>query len=438
MITGKPLTREQRVSSQRNNYMFNALNGLSYMCLGETVLILLAVRLGASDAVVSMLGAMIYFGFLLLPLGKYVTMRVGAVRSQCIFWRLRNVAALLVALAVPVSFRFGLDWAVALVMVGAFLFYGFRAAGVVMIQPLYREITAPEERASFIAISNQSFYITSIVALVAISSAFAMFDQNIAVLTAVVVAGSVFGLISTRYIDRICESGDIRQSAAKPLRAGVRKLLKSPFVPRMLAAGFVCNLGVIMIVPVSMLTLKRGFGVSDAKALLFSLVVFMFCIIASGPVAALSRRFGPRKVIIVSYLVLMAAGGLWVAAPARYLWYYQWLPFALIGAAAIGTGNAMAHYFLQVVKRDQIVSASILSALISNAGAGAAGMALAAGLIWFCGRVLPEGTEQLTVYRLYFAIALAMLIPAYRVIVNMLPLPLERRNFKRAWYDFLW
>ncbi|MEA4863105.1 MAG: hypothetical protein AB7F40_05840 [Victivallaceae bacterium] len=437
MITGQPLTPEQRASSQKNNYIFNAFNGLSYMCLGETVIILLAVRLGAPDAVISMLGAMIYFGFLLLPLGKYVTMRAGAVRSQCVFWRLRNAAALLVAAAVPVSFWFGLNWAVVTVLAGAFLFYGFRAAGVVMIQPLYREITVAGERASFIALSNQSFYITSIVALVAISGAFALFDQNIVVLTGVVISGSVFGFISTRYIDRICESGAIRQAAARPLRGGIRQLLKSPFVPRMFAAGFVCNLGVIMIVPVSMLTLKRGFGVSDAKALLFSLVVFLFCIIASKPVALLSSRFGPRKVIIVSYLVLMGAGSLWIAAPSESHWYFEWLPFALIGTAAIGTGNAMTHYFLQVVKRDQLVTASILSALISSAGAGAFGMALAAGLMWLCGRMLPDA-EQLTVYRLYFGIALAMLIPAYRVIANMLPLPVERRNFKRAWYDFLW
>jgi len=437
MICKGPLTPAQLAASQRNYHIFSLINGLSYMCLGETVIILLAVRLGAPDAVISMLGAMIYFGFLLLPLGKYVTMRAGAVRSQCIFWRLRNAAALLVAAAVPVSFYFGLNWAIVTVLAGAFLFYGFRAAGVVMIQPLYREITVAGERANFISLSNQSFYITSIVALVVISCAFALFDQNIIVLTGVVISGSAFGFISTRYIDRICESGAIRQAAARPLLHGIRQLMKSPFVPRMLIAGFVCNLGVIMIVPVSMLTLKRGFGVSDARALLFSLVVFMFCIIASRPVALLSGRFGPRKVIIVSYLVLMGAGALWVAAPSESLWYFEWLPFALIGTAAIGVGNAMTHYFLQVVKRDQLVTASILSALISSAGAGAFGMVLAAGLMWLCGRIL-SGAEQLTVYRLYFGVALAMLIPAYRVIANMLPLPVERRKFRRAWYDFLW
>ena len=68
MICKGPLTPAQLASSQHNYHIFSLINGLSYMCLGETVLILLAVRLGCPDYIVSTLGAMIYFGFLLLPL----------------------------------------------------------------------------------------------------------------------------------------------------------------------------------------------------------------------------------------------------------------------------------------------------------------------------------------------------------------------------------
>ena len=43
MIFKEALTPERQASSQHNYSMFNVINGLSYMCLGETVLILLAV-----------------------------------------------------------------------------------------------------------------------------------------------------------------------------------------------------------------------------------------------------------------------------------------------------------------------------------------------------------------------------------------------------------
>ena len=43
MIFNRPLTFEEKKSSRHNYSLYNIVNGASYMCLGETVLILLAV-----------------------------------------------------------------------------------------------------------------------------------------------------------------------------------------------------------------------------------------------------------------------------------------------------------------------------------------------------------------------------------------------------------
>ena len=107
----------RQLSSQRNYNIFNLINGLSYMCLGETVIILLAVRLNCPDYIISSLGAMLYFGYLLLPLGKIVTARIGAAQSQATFWVLRNTAALLVALASPAGILGYQKIAIALLLV---------------------------------------------------------------------------------------------------------------------------------------------------------------------------------------------------------------------------------------------------------------------------------------------------------------------------------
>ena len=105
MICNRPLTTAEMASSQRNYLLYNGVNGASYMCLGETVLILFAVKLHCSDTVVAILGGMIFFGFLLLPLGKIMTARVGAARSQADFWVMRNIAALVVAAAAPAAVK---------------------------------------------------------------------------------------------------------------------------------------------------------------------------------------------------------------------------------------------------------------------------------------------------------------------------------------------
>ena len=97
MIRKQPLTPEQKQISQRNYNFFSAVNGASYMCLGETVIILFAVKLHAPNILIAVIGAMMYLGFLLLPLGVIRTGQVGAAQSQADFWVCRNIAALLVA-----------------------------------------------------------------------------------------------------------------------------------------------------------------------------------------------------------------------------------------------------------------------------------------------------------------------------------------------------
>lgn len=105
----------------------------------------LAVKLKCPDYIVAVLGAMIYFGFILLPLGKTATAKVGGAKSQTAFWVARNVAALIVASS-AIWHHFGMGGvAISMIVLGSFLFYGFRAAGVVMSQPLIGDITTEEE-----------------------------------------------------------------------------------------------------------------------------------------------------------------------------------------------------------------------------------------------------------------------------------------------------
>lgn len=311
MICKGPLTPAQLASSQHNYHIFSLINGLSYMCLGETVLILLAVRLGCPDYIVSTLGAMIYFGFLLLPLGKVVTARAGAAKSQSIFWVARNAAALLVALAAVVSISGMPRTATALLLAGAFFFYGFRAAGVVMSQPLVGNITNEKDRAKVIGVNAGFFYLSCLAALVTISILLKLCD-SLAMLTGIVVAGALLGFTASRFINRICETEAIRDSARKPIAGEFRLLFHDKSLLRLLASGFAVNLAVIMLIPISMLALKRGCGVSDTEALLFALAQFGASAGASFLSGRISNTIGPRRTLLYSYLLLLGAGVLWV------------------------------------------------------------------------------------------------------------------------------
>jgi len=433
MICKGPLTPAQLESSQRNYHIFSLVNGLSYMCLGETVLILLAVRLDCPDYIVSTLGAMIYFGFLLLPLGKVVTARVGAAKSQSIFWVARNAAALLVALSALVSISGMPRTATALLLAGAFFFYGFRAAGVVMSQPLVGNITTEKDRSRVIGVNTGFFYITCLVALVTISLLLKIRD-SLSMLTGIVVAGSMLGFTASRFVNRIDETESIRDSARKPIGSEFRKVLHDQSLLRLLAAGFAINLSIIMLVPVSMLALKRGYGVSDTHALLYALAQFGASAGASFISARISSAIGPRKTILVSFILLVAIGPVWLLAPSEFHPVVMLLPFVFAGATFVVTSNAITHYFLQTVPEERRVASSMFLSVVNGAGAGVIGMLLAGTLLDLSTRINPADSV-LPGYRLYFGIAFLLLVGGVWIILRLTPLPLEKRKIKKSWSE---
>src|SRR5574344_366485 len=69
MILNRPLTAENRRISQLTYNRYSLMNGLAYACLGETGVLRFAIQQGASNLIVAVLGAMLYLGYLLLPLG---------------------------------------------------------------------------------------------------------------------------------------------------------------------------------------------------------------------------------------------------------------------------------------------------------------------------------------------------------------------------------
>lgn len=431
MIYSAPLTAAQQRKSQHNYNLFSAINGLSYMCLGETVLILLAVQLETPDYFVSTLGAMLYFGFLLLPLGKVFTARVGAAQTQTVCWVLRNIAALLVGLC-PLLYVAGLrhlSWGV--LLFGAFMFYGFRAAGVVMSQPLIGDFTDDKSRAKVLAVSVGLFYASCFIALISISILLKM-TSSIWMLSAIIVLGALLGFTASNFIRKIDETENIRLSARKPLGNALISALHDSVLKRQIAAGFSINLAVIMLIPISMLALKRGFQVSDNDALIYALVQCAACALMSVITGKISEKIGPRKVMLYSYILMLSLGPLWLLAPTGLSFLYMMLPFLIAGGTLVSANNATAHYFLQTVETEKRVAASIFISVVTGAGAGVFGMLIAGLLLRFLTDGVPA-EQLLPRYRWYFLLATLFLLPGVKLITRLSPLPMEKRKIKKTW-----
>ena len=429
MICKQPLSAEQKRRGRFNYNMFSFVNGISYMCLGETVLILLAVQQNVPDWVVSALGAMIYTGYLMLILGKIITARVGAAKTQSVCWAIRNAAALLVASSV-LFYHAGMSkTAIAAILTGAFLFYGFRAAGVIMAQPLIGDMSDEENRGKFLAFNNALFFFSSVLTLIAVTVTL-KFSSSIWMLAGIIVFGAVCGLGASRFLSRIDETAALQESARKPLKDDLIYTCKSESLRKQIVAGFAVNLAIILTVPISMLALKRGYSMDDMSAMIFALIQFASSTIMSLLTARIAEKYGPRKLLIWSCAALLMIPVLWFIAPGNFNWFYCALPFIIAGAANVASLNAMIHYFLQNVDRQRRVAVSMFVSITTGAGAGLAGTLLASILLKIA-ELNANAAVPLSRYRMFFLCAFVLLIPCLYLVSRLKPLPPDKRKLPR-------
>ncbi len=405
MIVPGPLTLEQRKKSRHYYNFYSVLNGFSYMCLGETVIVLFAVHLNAPDKLIAAIGAAMYVGFVMLPLGIVRTRQVGAAASQADFWVSRCLSALLVfASAFLMGISHWLAWSV--LLLGALLFYGFRAAGVVMVQPLIGEITTDEDRGRFIGSTTALFYIFGLAAMLTISLLLSWRD-SIVWLEGVILAGSVLGIAASGFLRNICETPVLRESAKAPVLPQLIAVFRTPIIMRQICAGFMFNVLLILTQSMSLLAVKRGFGVSDSHALLFSLAQFTAAIAASQVSGKFAAKYGPRRLLITAYVMFASIGLFWIFAPqpggqGMFQWLAPLCAFLLIGSASVISGNSMTHYFLMSVPKEKQVGASVFVNVCAGAGAGITGLAAASAFLSLARHCAGAEASQIDMFRWYF------------------------------------
>ncbi len=424
MIYDHELTEAQRKKSQRAYNWFNIVNGASYMCLGESVIVLFAVQLGMSNTIISLVGAMLYLGYLLLPLGVWRTSHRGAAASQADFWVCRNIAALLVAFSMVFKYWHLPNLACCSLLSGAFMFYGFRAAGCVMGQPLIGDIATEEERPGVLAKSVAYFYGFGALAL-AIISFLLHINNSDAALVCIILAGVSLGLTASIFIRQIDETSQIRESAKKPFFSGLAFIQETKTVRKVIFAWFIVNLANLLILSMSLLAIKRGYGATDTNAVLFSLVQFVIMVFGSRLGAPLTKRMGPRKLIILSYFLYMPTALFWIFFPMLHLeltfgvWFIFIIPFVFQGMASVLSNNALTHYFLMAVPEEHRVCTSMLVNLITGAAAGLSGMIVAVTMVKISEDIVGADGSQSLVFSWYFSFALLVMMLLLPMILRI-------------------
>ena len=261
------------------------------------------------------------------------------------------------------------------------------------------------------------FYASGLAALLMISFVLRI-NQSVWVLLAVIITGTVAGLISSGFIRKLRESGEIMISARKPLRQAIVKTFRNRDVIRQMLAGMSCNAITIMTVPISMLALKRGFQVSDSSALLYSLIQFGSSIAVCLLLGKIADRFGGKKVTATGFYVLYLIPVFWLLVPENFCWYWLIIPFTLCPFGAVVTVVGMHQYFLKTVPKDQQIAASMVISVATGVISGGIGSILSAGMLKIAA-MINNDSGALTTYRIYF-LGVLLLMPLFSIFLHLL------------------
>ncbi len=131
-----PLSPSRLRTARRGFNIFNFFNSASFVLVSGSFLTLLAIRMGASNAVVGILNAIAYSTFFMMPIGKRVVMTKPIVWTFGWAWVGRYLALLPVLLA-PVFAAKGMRGAaIGLLIAGTAGFAIFRGIGLIGNNPL--------------------------------------------------------------------------------------------------------------------------------------------------------------------------------------------------------------------------------------------------------------------------------------------------------------
>ncbi|MFW5683348.1 MAG: MFS transporter [Spirochaetota bacterium] len=350
------LTSAQRATGQHRFRSFLLLNGVSVALLMENMLILFAIRNGASDPVVAVIASFIHLTMPAMIIGKKWVSRFGLSRTMGLGWFLRYASASLMVFA-PLAAGLGLPvLGIGLIVTGAFGFAFFRSIGAIANTPLTGEITTPGERGGFIAgnmVRIQSTHIVTMVTVVLLLRV----NDSLPIYQGIIAAGCLVGFYASTVVARVPESVVPQRSAEISLVSVVKQIFSTPRLRRLFfgwCAGFVSFAAVI---PFAMITVKNGYGVSDYEALFFSLVLVLGAISSALLNGLIADRVGPRPLVIIYLAGLVLVAGFWAMAPRAYLPVFVGVAFYVAGICKTGIITGLGHYFLSIAQANQRVGA---------------------------------------------------------------------------------
>lgn len=415
--SGNTLPESQRKTGLRKYTLFNRFNSLSINCLAEGSLMLYALKMGMADTKVAILSSFMPLGMVFTFFGKKLVAKDGAAPLLRKCWIVSNSFAVLMC-SIPFAQKYIGDtisvWAL---LIFSFLFFASRGLATAVFAPILGEVTTEKNRGRITSGLFFNHFAMTIISMVIIAILLSISD-DIKMFQIILFMGSLLGFASIHFMRNMPESERPKRSAASPIKESIRKLWEDKRWRKMAIANSSAFALITLIIPFSILTLKKGYGIEDDTAIFYTIVAYMGGVISSYFNGFLSDQSGPRPLLIIYIGGMCLVSAMWIFAPQNFNPFYVLGIFFLSGYFNGGILNCLSHCFLFTTPSDERISAGVLVNIMNGIAAGLAGSGLGAGSI----KILSMyGHTGLGLYQAYFTIALFALLFALICAIRMEP-----------------
>ena len=411
------LSPSLKEKGQRLYLWFTRLNALSYASLADSILILYAIKLGASDSYVAVITSFLYFTMPFMLLGKSLIGKLGTAKSYSLNWALRNLSASLMILVPVIQRHYSVNSGLYLLSISAFLFFTFRSIGMVSGAPLIGEISSPQDRGSFISKIWLSFTSFSLVLMVIIATILNRY-KSVQTFQGIILFGVITGLSSSYLIYHVPESPRTRFSGQEKLSSAYRFITRNLTARRLLIMWTAITMSIMLVIPIGVVALKRGYQLSDHVVLIFIIVQLVGSIYASYNNKLFLDHVGSRPLIILYSIGLLLVQLMWVFSPAHPVWIYLGALFFILGMTNSGAQTSLSHYFLSTVPATRRVGASMFINITSGLAAGLAGSVLAGGVLKLLHSFI---FREIIVYKTYFGMVAIIQLVVIGLSFRLIP-----------------
>jgi MFS family permease len=368
------LTLKQRAIGKHRYYLFAFFNSISWASLAEGVVILLLLRLGATETWVGIVASLQYVTLPAMVLGYATVSRLGVTGTAGFFWGIRSCSAAFMIIA-PWTQRFAGNMPLWFMLFGSLGFMIGRAAGLVAFTGITTELTTERDRGELISnsskISQFGTILMTIVMSLFLGAAAPLYRYQI-----LLTVGMACGLTAAAAIWKVPEAGIFRKKTPFKLWAELKWSLSTRgrkwFMAMMLGLPVTQGLTYAF----GILVAKQGYGLADQNVMLFVLVATVGGIVASYTYGLFLDQLGSRPLLVLTSFLDIGGVALVIFLPKTFMIVLIGILFFINGYVNIAFNAAMQHYFLSITTHAHQLAHGIITRAL---GGMAGGMALILG-----------------------------------------------------------